>query len=57
MKWNTYKLELRPKLINGILKDNDVIYLGDFKSHDIVKQGCIKHINTSFNNLKFSKLK
>jgi IS605 OrfB family transposase len=43
--------------INDLLKDNDVIYLGDIKSHDIVRDGKNKYINREFNDLKFYKLK
>ncbi len=43
--------------INDLLKDNDVIYLGDIKSHDIVKGGKNKYVNREFNDLKFYKLK
>lgn len=43
--------------INHLLSTNDVIYLGDIKSHDIVKHGKNKHLNSSFNDLKFYQLK
>ena len=43
--------------ISGILIDNDVIYLGDIKSHDIVKDGKNKTLNLAFNDLKFYQLK
>ena len=43
--------------INHLLKNNDVIYLGDIKSHDMVKGSKIKFLNVAFNDLKFYKLK
>jgi IS605 OrfB family transposase len=43
--------------INHIIQQNDVIYLGDIKSHDIVKGGVNKTLNRSFNDLKFHLLK
>ena len=43
--------------VNHILKHNDVIYLGDIKSHDIVKEGRNKTLNRNFNDLKFYQLK
>jgi putative transposase len=43
--------------VNDILKKNDVVYLGDIKSHDIVKGGRNKHLNRAFNDLKFNQLK
>ena len=43
--------------VNHLLKHNDVIYLGDIKSHDIVKGGKIKYLNVAFNDLKFYQLK
>ena len=43
--------------INHVLITNDVIYLGDIKSHDIVKNRKIKHLNIAFNDLKFYQLK
>jgi putative transposase len=43
--------------INDILQHNDVVYLGDIKSHDIVKGGKNKTLNRCFNDLKFYKLK
>ncbi len=49
--------EIHWKTINDIIKDNDVIFYGDIKSHDIVKNGKIKVINQRFNDLKFYKFK
>lgn len=43
--------------INHLLKHNDVIYFGDIKSHDIVKQGCNKTLNRELNDLKLFLLK
>lgn len=43
--------------INNLLQYNDVVYLGDIKSHDIVKGGKSRFLNTCFNDLKFYKLK
>lgn len=36
---------------------NDVLYLGDIKSHDIVKNGKNKNLNRAFNDLKFFQFK
>lgn len=43
--------------INHILLNNEVIYLGDIKSHDIVKGGKNTYLNVAFNNLRFFQLK
>lgn len=43
--------------INHLLKENDIIYFGDIKSHDIVKGGKNKKLNTDINDLKFFVLK
>jgi putative transposase len=43
--------------INDVLEDNDVIYLGDIKSHDIVKGGKNGRLNQEMNDLKFYQLK
>lgn len=40
-------------IINDVLKKNDVTYFGDINSHDIVKGGKNKILNTDFNDLKF----
>ena len=45
------------EFINHLLKHNDVVYLGDIKSHDIVKGSKIKYLNIAFNDLKFYLLK
>ena len=49
--------ELHWKTINRLLKMNDFIFYGDIKSHDIVKNGKNRNLNTDMNNLKFYKLK
>ena len=43
--------------INHVLSNNDVVYLGDIKSRDMVKGGKNKYLNVAFNDLKFHKLK
>jgi IS605 OrfB family transposase len=45
--------ELHWKTINEILSENDVIFYGDIKSHNIVKHGKNKTLNTDVNDLKF----
>ena len=49
--------ELHWKTIRSLLKNNDFIFYGDIKSHDIVKNGKNRTLNTSMNNLKFYKFK
>ena len=51
--------ELHWKSINDLLKNNDVIYYGDIKSHDIVsnKNNKNKSLKRSFNDLKFYQFK
>jgi len=49
--------ELHWKTIHHLLKNNDFIFYGDIKSHDIVKDGKNRTLNTSMNNLKFYKFK
>lgn len=60
------KIELKQKnmidsihwnLINHLLENNDVIYFGDIKSHNIVKGNKNKTLNRSFNDMKFFVLK
>ena len=55
------KIHLVDKLhwdfINDLLKHNDVVYLGDIKSHDIVKDGKNSRLNQDMNDLKFYLLK
>ena len=43
--------------INHLLAANEVVYLGDIKSHDIVKGGKNSTLNVAFNNLRFYQLK
>jgi IS605 OrfB family transposase len=43
--------------IDSILKKFDVVFFGDIKSHNIVKNGVNKTNNTNFMNIKFFKLK
>jgi IS605 OrfB family transposase len=43
--------------VNHLLENNDVIYLGDIKSHDIVNGGKNRALNLAFNDLKFFLLK
>jgi IS605 OrfB family transposase len=40
-------------VINHLISENDVICLGDIKSHDIVKNNKNKTLNRNFNDLKF----
>jgi putative transposase len=49
--------ELHWKTINSLLRMNDFIFYGDIKSHDIVKNGKNRKLNTDMNNLKFYKFK
>jgi transposase len=49
--------ELHWKTIRSLLEKNDFIFYGDIKSHDIVKDGKNRTLNTSMNNLKFYKFK
>ena len=49
--------ELHCKVINDILKNNDVIFYGDIKSHDIVNGNKNHALNMNFNDLKFYKFK
>ena len=43
--------------INDLLKKQDVVYIGDIKSHDIVKRCNNSTLNQDFNDLKFYVLK
>ena len=45
--------ELHWKTINDILIENDIIFYGDIKSHDIVKHKKNKTLNRDINDLKF----
>jgi len=45
------------QFINKLLDENDVVFFGDIKSHDIVKKGNNSPLNQQFNDLKFYLLK
>jgi putative transposase len=45
--------ELHWSTITDIVKENDVIFYGDIKSHDIVKRNKNKTLNRDMNDLKF----
>jgi len=49
--------ELHWNTINKILKNYDFIFYGDIKSHDVVKDGKNKTLNTDMMNLKLYKFK
>lgn len=49
--------ELHWKVINDLLNRNDVIFYGDIKSHDIVKNNINRTLNRNINDLKFFKFK
>jgi IS605 OrfB family transposase len=49
--------ELHWKVIHHLLDENDVIFYGDIKSHDIVKHNKNKKLNRNVNDLKFYKFK
>ena len=49
--------KLHWNFINDLVSENDIIYMGDIKSHDIVKDGKSKMLNVAFNDLKFFQLK
>ena len=49
--------ELHWSVINHLVKTNDVIFMGDIKSHNIVKNSYNKTLNRNFNDLKFYKFK
>lgn len=44
-------------LIKTLLHENDVIFMGDIKSHNIVKSWKNKYLNRNFNDLKFYMFK
>jgi putative transposase len=52
-----YTNQLHWKLIKSLLDENDVVFFGDIKSHDIVKNGNNSFNNQEFNDLKFYRLK
>ena len=49
--------ELHWKTINHITKNNDFIFYGNIKSHNIVKKGKNRTLNRDMNNLKFYQFK
>ena len=49
--------ELHWKTINHIIENNDFIFYGNIKSHNIVKNGKNRTLNRDINNLKFYKFK
>lgn len=49
--------QLHWSFTNHLLKNNDIIYFGDIKSHDVVTNNKIKKVNRLFNDLKFYQLK
>ena len=49
--------ELHWKVINYLVKTQDVIFFGDINSHNIVKGNFNKTLNRDFNDLKFYKFK
>ncbi len=49
--------ELHWKSINFLINTNEIIFMGDIKSHDIVKDGYNKKLNRNMMDLKFFKFK
>ena len=49
--------EIHWKTIIELVKENDVLFYGDIKSHDIVKEGKNKTLNRDLNNLKMFQFK
>jgi putative transposase len=49
--------EIHWKTINHLVSNNDVIFYGDIKSHNIVNGGKNKRLNKDFNDLKFYQFK
>jgi IS605 OrfB family transposase len=52
-----YTDRLHWTLINKLLEDNDLLYYGDIKSHDISKDGPNKYLNQELNDIKFYTFK
>jgi transposase len=50
-------VELHNKTINDLLNNNDVIFYGDIKSHDIVKHKNHTTLNKNVNDMKFYQFK
>jgi putative transposase len=49
--------EIQWKSINELLKSNDVIFFGDIKSHNLVKDKHNRNLNRRINNMKFYQFK
>lgn len=54
---NNYIDDLHWQTISKLLKCSDVVFFGDIKSHDIVKNKQHKKLNRDINDLKFYKFK
>lgn len=48
-----YTNNLHWNLIKTLLDENDIVFMGDIKSHDMTKNGKNKTVNRTFNDLKF----
>ncbi len=69
LKWDKRQISANPnitpnivdnlhwKIIKDLLSENDIIFLGDIKSHNIVKDGKNSILNRNFNDLKFFQFK
>jgi IS605 OrfB family transposase len=49
--------EIHWKLINYLVKEYDILFFGDIKSHNITKGGKSKYVNRLMNDVKFYKFK
>jgi len=49
--------EIHWKTINDLLKKYDILFYGDIKSHDVVKNKNNRNLNSDVNNLKFYNFK
>jgi putative transposase len=49
--------EIHWKTIQHLVSENDVLFYGDIKSHNIVKNSKNKTLNQDFNNIKFHQFK
>ena len=56
-KLKNHTEELHWKTVHDLLKKNDVLFYGDFKSHEIVRKGKNWVLNTDVNQLKFYQFK
>jgi transposase len=52
-----YTNQLHWELIKSLLDENDIVFFGDIKSHDIVANPNVHDRNQEFNDLKFYTLK